>query len=83
MDPFDGPLKDGFSPYRPPPKSRRVSIFLSSARTLTDYPHRFFLLIVILLLISRMPGTGRERRDEAADVDRDNGRRNTGQVTTR
>ena len=30
-----------------------------------------------------MPGTGRERRDEAADVDRDNGRRNTGQVTTR
>ena len=35
------------------------------------------------VLISRMPGTGRERRDEAADVDRDNGRRNTGRVTTR
>ena len=35
------------------------------------------------LLISRMPGTGRERRDEVADVDCDNGRRNTGQVTTR
>ena len=35
------------------------------------------------LLISRMLGMGRERRDEAADVDRDNGRRNTGRVTTR
>ena len=37
----------------------------------------------MMVLISRMPGTGRERRDEAADVDRDNGQRNTGRITTR
>ena len=30
-----------------------------------------------------MPGTGHEWWDEAADVDRDNGQRNTGQITTR
>ena len=39
--------------------------------------------VLVVLLISRMPGTGRERRDKAADVDRGNGRRSTGRVTTR
>ena len=36
-----------------------------------------------VMLISRMLGMGCEWRDEAADVDCDNGRRNTGQITTR
>ena len=36
-----------------------------------------------ILLISYMPGTGHEQWDEVADVDCNNGQRNTGQVTTR
>ena len=35
------------------------------------------------MLISRMLGMGCERWDEVADVNRDNGQRNTGQVPTR
>ena len=36
-----------------------------------------------MVLISCMPGTGCEQRDEAGHINRDNGRRNTGRVTTR
>ena len=35
------------------------------------------------MLISRMLGTGCKWQDEAADVDHDNRRRNTGQITMR
>ena len=40
----------------------------------TDIAAKFVdFMLVRGMLISRMPGMGRERRDEAADVDRDNG----------